>query len=182
MKKEIWKSIPEYSFYEASTLGRIRSIDRIVHFNKMNKTCVRFYREKILSPGKSTCGYLQVGIYKNTAKKYLTPPIHRLIALTFLGPKPKGLQVAHLNGIKTDNRLENLKWVTAKENQSHKRLHGTHVMGEENPHSKLKTKDVLEIRKLRKKGVSRIEIAKKYGICSWQIWHITSKRSWAHVA
>lgn len=157
MKKEIWKSIPGYSSYEASTIGRIRSIDKLI----INNKSTRFFSGKLRKLGKGAGGYFII-LISNNAKKQITQNVHSLVALTFLGPRPPGLEVAHLNGKKTDNRLSNLKYCTRTENHSHKRLHGTALYGEKNHRSKFKTKDVLNIRKLAKLGFSDKEIAKKY--------------------
>lgn len=122
--KEIWKDIPGYEgFYQASSLGRIRAVKR-----------------QFLKPSVSHNGYLFVALYKNGIKK--SKRINRLIAETFISnPENKPL-VNHKNGIKTDNRAENLEWVTDSENKIHsyRILKNPHPMlgrtGEKNPNSK----------------------------------------------
>ena len=99
LEKEIWKDIPNYEGYQVSNLGRVKS----------------FYglKEKILKP-KITRGYYQVHLHKNSIGKWYS--IHRLVLEAFNGTIPEGLQVNHINEIKTDNRLENLNLMTPKEN------------------------------------------------------------------
>lgn len=94
--EEVWKDVPNYeNYYQASNLGRIFSV-------KSNK---------ILST-KVSEGYSRITLYKNKIKKgFLT---HRLIMITFVGESD--LQVDHINGIKTDNRLENLRYVDSRTN------------------------------------------------------------------
>lgn len=102
--KEIWKSIPGYEgLYNVSNMGRVQKL-----FNKGR--C----KKGILQPHKSFKGYLRIHLQKN--KKGNTGTIHQLVLFAFRGPRPKGLLVTHLNDIKTDNRLENLQWMSNSEN------------------------------------------------------------------
>ena len=108
---EIWKDIPEYEgLYQASNLGRIKSLKR---FRKGKNGSLVPVKERILKP-RLVFGYYMIGLRKqSTQKKYL---VHRLVWITFNGQIPEGLQVNHINEVKTDNKLENLNLMTAKEN------------------------------------------------------------------
>lgn len=111
---EIWKDIQGYEgLYQASTKGRIRSLDRVVRMGEKNLRCTgRIFVGKI-----NRFGYMSINISVNNSKKHYT--IHRLVAQTFI-PNPENKpQVNHINGIKTDNRVENLEWCTSKENSIH---------------------------------------------------------------
>lgn len=107
-ENEIWKDIPNYEgIYQASNMGRIKSLERIDALGYRLK-------EKILKPTINHKGYYKVPLYKNSkVKKY---SVHRLVYEAFNGQIPEGLQVNHINEIKTDNRLENLNLMTCKEN------------------------------------------------------------------
>ena len=107
--KEIWKDIKEYEgFYQVSNLGRVRSLPR-----KTNNQ----YNKGLIMKQRNSFGYSKIQLRKN--KKYKWFFVHRLVAMMFLNNYDEKLQVNHKNGIKNDNRVENLEMVTASENQIH---------------------------------------------------------------
>ena len=122
MEKEIWKPICGFeNWYEVSSFGRVRSLDRTVYFK--NSKGKRTYKGKILKQ-KYHYGYAMVNINKN--KKLFCLYVHRLVAETFL-PKPSDKNVVnHIDGIKSNNNVNNLEWVTHKENNIHARKLGLH--------------------------------------------------------
>lgn len=111
---ETWKDIPGYEgYYQASSEGRIKSIDRVVDHELNGPTK---YRGQLLSTKISNTGYLMVGLTVKGKSKNLT--VHRLVAYAFLGADPK-MTVNHKNGIRTDNRINNLEYLTIGENNTH---------------------------------------------------------------
>lgn len=116
MVNEIWRDIDEFSRqYQISNLGRVKSLDRLV-FHRGNGE-YHLLKGKLLSTRNNNCGYVSVRLSKN-GKTY-TRFIHRLLSSAFI-PNPQNKKcINHLNGIKTDNRLENLMWSSHKENIVH---------------------------------------------------------------
>ena len=106
MINEIWSDIVGYEqLYQISNFGTVKSLSN----NKIKK-------EKILKQVKTTNGYLFVNLCKNGKRKFYQ--IHRLVAQAFL-PNPENKPcIDHINTNKTDNRVCNLRWVTAKENMN----------------------------------------------------------------
>lgn len=109
---EIWKDIPGYEgYYEVSTEGNVRSVDRIINCPWGN---VYKAKGKPKAICKDKYGYLHVCLSKEGKKSY--PPLHRLVALAFI-PNPYGKPcVDHIDGEKTNNKVGNLQWCTIKEN------------------------------------------------------------------
>ena len=114
MEKGIWKDIRGYEWmYQISDFGRVKSLARMVKHMGYS----RIHSQRILKPSKSPAGYWTATLSKDRNHVYKT--IHRLVAVAFIiNPECKP-QVNHKNGIKTDNRLENLEWVTQSENMQH---------------------------------------------------------------
>ena len=121
--QEIWKPIPNYEgLYEVSSLGKIKSLGKTYAERCYSKTVVKMSLPKIVSQRYTTDGYLRLALIKNGKKKYFS--VHRLVAQAFIPNPDNKPQINHINGIKDDNRVENLEWVTSKENTVH-----AHKMG-----------------------------------------------------
>lgn len=109
---EEWKAIPGYEgFYEASSFGRIRSLPRSV---KTRHGGIAKKNGRILKPSKNSCGYVNYGLSKNGSQK--TCSGHILVATAFLGDKPVGFVVDHIDRDKSNNCLKNLEYVSSAEN------------------------------------------------------------------
>lgn len=142
---ENWKSIVGYEgTYEISDQGNVR---RAV-------------------TGSVTCGYSHVSLCKNGAKK--NHRIHRLVAETFIGV-PENMTVNHKNGIKSDNRLENLEVLSIKDNIQH----AITVLGKRNYYGpkprKFSKTEARDIRIRANGGRSYNSLAKEYGASQWAI-------------
>lgn len=111
--KEQWKDIIGYEgLYEASNLGRVKSLERYVKHGGL----LICRKERILKPflQRQNKRYLQVRLYKDGSKKLFS--VHRLVWEAFNGKIPEGMQINHINEDPSDNRLENLNLMTPKEN------------------------------------------------------------------
>ena len=129
MQVEIWKPISEYNgYYEVSNIGRVRSVTRKIERtspNDINKKRLFTYTGKLVLFWITTKGYCRCSISINgISKKYL---VHRLVAEAFIPNNENKLQVNHINCVKTDNRVENLEWVTNYENYLHSVENGLQV-------------------------------------------------------
>ena len=109
---EIWKEIKGYEgLYEVSSLGKVRSLDRTVLYKNGQ---IHIHKGKLLVPGVSKLGYMQVCLCRNGEMKH--PLIHRLVAETFL-PNPENLpQINHKDENPSNNVLENLEWCSVEYN------------------------------------------------------------------
>lgn len=117
--KEEWRDAKGYEgSYQVSNTGLVRSVDKIVR-------CRNGYalkKGRLLKYSHNLKGYRMLSVSVNGKTKTVT--IHRLIATTFIPNPHKKTQINHINGIKTDNRVENLEWATASENALHAHANG----------------------------------------------------------
>lgn len=120
MKKqvfEVWRAIKGYEgYYEVSNCGRVKSVERDVVVVRNGKQHIRHYNEKTLALNlNSNNGYLVAELCKNGKLEYKS--VHVLVATAFI-PNPNGYTVVHhINRIKTDNRVENLMWLSREEHE-----------------------------------------------------------------
>jgi len=172
--EEVWKDIAGFEgCYQVSNLGNVKSLYRLVGcaFGAKKST-----PEKILKGVSSKHGYLFVNVGKNKT-------IHRLVALAFI-PNPDNKPcINHINGIKSDNRLDNLEWCTYSENTTHSYINSLQlpVCGSSNGNAILNETIVKEIIGLISDNYTNKDISKKMGIASPLISNIRNNRNWNHV-
>ena len=163
---EVWKDIPGFEgFYQVSNFGNVKSLPRLqADKNGLQKV----YKGKRIKPYVADHGYLAVHLMKNGERTKRR--INRLVAEVFIPNQDNKPEVNHKNGIKTDNRAENLEWCTHQENIKHAYAAGL------NPSSrKLTDKQVEEIRALYKphsRVLGTVALSKLYGVS-----HITIRNA-----
>lgn len=133
-----------------------------------------------MKPSQDGFGYMRLMLQLNGVVAYRR--VHSLVALAFYGPRPAGMQVAHENGIPTDNRAANLSYKTVRANQADRLRHGTDQYGERNPHAKLTAEHVVAIRAKRTFGPGELdELAREFGVTRSAIRAVVRRESWAHI-
>lgn len=155
------KEVPNFPLYSASSFGYI-----------LNNKSKRILKECLLN-----CGYKQVSLCNNGAVNNVL--VHRVIAKTFIENPENKKQVNHINGIKTDNSLENLEWNTRSENQLHSIKTGLRTTkGVKNSQCKLSEKEVINI--LNDKRQYKF-ISEQYKISISTVSDIKRGYSWSHI-
>jgi len=166
-KVEIWLPIRGYEgYYEISDWGRVKSLKR--------KYCPE---EMFLTPCPNAQNYLHV-ILSKEGKQY-TAKIHVMVATHFLGDRPKGLDIHHLDGNKHNNHVSNLAYITHHENILHAWESGLAKAHHNN--SKLTVGQVQSIRRLAKQGVSQKRLAKVFKVSPSTIGAIAKRKIWKEV-
>jgi len=173
---EEWRDISGWEgSYQVFSLGRVRSLDRVVtqvsRWGIQNRVMVG----KILKPGYCRNGYQSVTLSRPGEKQKIIL-VHRLVASSFHGEPGPGQEVCHINGVRDDNRKDNLRWDSRSSNHADKVLHGTDARGEKNPMSKLTPKEVIEI---RKSHLTLKELSKVYGVTEGTLSEIRNRKSWS---
>jgi hypothetical protein len=164
---EIWTDVKGFEdSYEISNFGNLRTKERFV---KHYKGGLRKYKPKEKNIRLNENGYFRCNLKKDGKRYDFT--IHRLVANSFLENKDDKKAINHINGIKTDNRVENLEWVTLSENT-------IHAVKNRLIKTKLTDKEVLEISKNK---LSTRKIAEIYKVSPSIVWRIKNKKAYKHL-
>lgn len=161
--EEIWKDIPHFPGYQASTEGRIRSIDRFIT-KRGTKTPI-FLKGKVLSQMDNGHGYKFVRLRRDTDRKIKIHYVHRLVLEAFVSEHDEHqTDVNHLDGDKSNNRLDNLEWCNMSENMLHAYNTGLHVSGESHPQAKYSAELISIIKSRHANGERVCDLSREYGI------------------
>lgn len=166
-EQEEWRQIEGFPKYEISSLGRLRNIK--TGKIRIQRTHPHGYKTITLSKG---------------GKEYCKR-IHRFVAFAFLGTPVKGCEeVNHKNGIKADNRAENLEWCTRLDNMRHAQNAGlisptdSRSFHQRGGYKKLTLLQVKEIKSLRMSGLTLQQLASLYGVGRSTIHNVVTGKSW----
>lgn len=170
---KLWKAIPGWeSIYEVSDHGDVKRL----------AGSPRCLTDRTVKPMLNSRGYLTVGLTSPT-KKQRPHVIHRLVLESFIGADKDKPFANHKNGIKTDNRLSNLEWVTHAENIAHAYETGLHkkYAGSNASNAKLTEEQAIEIIQCFRNGMFAKDIAIRYGITRKTALSIANGYTWTHL-
>lgn len=160
---EIWRDIAGYDgLYQVSNLGRVR---------RLHKHTPPRISKALPNRG----GYLCVALCRGNKSKTCT--IHRLVAMAFVSNPDNKPEVNHINGIKTDNRAENLEWCTRSENTRHALTTGLMTQGEERYNAKLTAAQVVYIRE-NPDGLTGAKLADMFGVTATAVSYVQSGKTY----
>lgn len=165
LQGEEWRQIPGCDKYFVSNIGRVISTFKDV--------------PSILKGGLSTTGYKICTIGRYAKSK----PVHHMVAEAFIGPRPIGFQINHIDGCKTNNSVSNLEYVTPSDNALHAFKLGlskpSPLIGESNPRAKLTKSQADEIRyRYVSENIQKVQLAKHYGVTRKVIHNILQGSSY----
>lgn len=161
--------------YSVSDLGRVRSEPRITHSSDGS---VRPFRGQMLRPRQVT-GYHQALMW--ISGKVVGQMVHRLVFVAFVREIPAGMQINHIDGDKSNNRLRNLELVTPRANCAHAVRTGLMPRGERTGSAKLSNEQALAILARHRRGERVTDLAREFGLSKCSVTHLVTGRNWNHV-
>jgi len=165
MDKAIWKDIVGYDgVYQVSNVGEVKGLSGT------------------LKQGDDTFGYLKV-VLCDKDKNRCNKKVHRLVAEAFINNPSKKPQTNHKNGVKSDNRVENLEWCTRLENMKHASKNNLVHPGERTHTAKLNEHQVKRIRLMKEitSGLTQQRIAEMFKVTPQNVYKILNGGSWKHI-
>lgn len=181
---EEWRPIPGIKNYEASSLGRIKRIPKVLVWKTGG---VPKKLGRCLKPWTNKKGYLLVDLgQQGRRKKRRTCTVHSLVALAFHGPRPKGYEIDHKDHNKANNRPDNLEYVTPEENMRRAVAAGLMdarrvALGTQTGNAKLTDEDVIYALERRRQGASVSVIAGELMVSDSNIYYMLRGDTWGHL-
>lgn len=173
---EVWRPIPRFEGrYEASNLGRLRNLDRIVHKRIHGVISEQFYKGRIIGGKAQSDGYCLATLGGKKGGRWA---IHRMVLEAFVGDCPAGMEGCHGDGKPSNNALYNLRWDTHFANNQDRKRHGNYAVGESHPMSKITEEKARLIAADERKTR---DIVAAYGVSKNMVYRIKSKTSWSHL-
>jgi hypothetical protein len=163
LSEEEWRPVVGFEgWYEVSDLGRVRRAASGPH------TRVGYVLKPVRLPSGRLMLHLSAG-----GRRYRNRKIHHLVALAFIGPRPPGCGINHVDGDVTNNRATNLEWVTQRENEDHAVRNGLKASGDRVGTAKLTQEQVIGIARSYVRGVtSQKELAARNDIAQTTVSRI----------
>lgn len=183
MLEEVFVPVAGYEgYYEVSNFGRVKSVSRYVKMPRENQK-PRLKQDIFLKQGVNPNGYNLVVLSKGNTPK--TCVVHRLVATAFIENTFNKRCVNHIDGIKSNNTVDNLEWVTHSENNQHAYDIGLKKanpnLGVKHHNSIFTVENVHDIRKMLKEKKRAPYIAKKFGVTDSAIYAIKLGNTWRHL-
>lgn len=185
IEHEEWRSVVGFAgIYEVSDKGRVRSLDRVATYSRVDQysgrtlTIRRKHAGRLLRLGRQSSGHMSVALGKEAGSKL----VHVLVLEAFIGPCPAGHESLHKDGNPSQNLLTNLRWGTRSENLLDAVAHGVKPVGSKHPSARLREQDIPLIRKASRGPRGCVaRLARAYGIAESVIRSIRDGKSWKHV-
>ncbi len=156
------RTIPGFPLYAISEAGQV--------WSSISDRYIKSFPDKL--------GYPRIRLSISRGGEKDTVFIHCLVAAAWIGPRPEGLDCAHLDGNTGNSHASNLAYVTRKENMAHTVIHGTRTLGERTASSKLKEHEAQEI---INSDTPAVEMAKRFGISPSHVREIRYGNKWKHL-
>jgi hypothetical protein len=182
MNTELWKELTHKGVtFLVSDMGRVKTPPRPHTYtrtrNGKTQTITRIRAPQTYAAQADHSGYHEIALRQNGVRTRVK--LHQLVALAFVPGYSPELCVNHINGIKTDNRAENLEWVSFARNTEHAWETGlVDLRGEMQPTAKLTSKRVAYIRRLLQRGISAHTLAVVAGVSDATVHMIRHGKRW----
>ena len=172
---EIWKPVLGYEGrYEVSSFGRVRSLKLWIQ-RPDGTSFVHPASDRVLAQTTSRRGEKLIMVHKDGGRT--TRRVSVLVCEAFHGPRPAGLYCLHGDGVRANNRPENLRWGTPQENLDDAVRHGVIASGENHPRAKLTDQQVWDLQADWKTGrYTLAQLGEKYGISRDYAWKLKGNR------
>lgn len=172
----IWKPIPGWEHrYEVSSDGQVRSKDSRVNAGK-NGSGIATRKGRVLKPVQKSGRYLCVTLADGARREQRF--IHDIVAEVFIGPKPNGMETRHLDDVRSNNTVTNIRYGTHRDNEDDRMRNGRVPRGERHGCAKLTEE---QVRAIRCSNEPPSSLSQRYSVTSAHIHAVRTRRVWCHI-